>query len=171
MEKKKQDDKSKMRVSFDLDEVLFVSPKDHRTEPALNFPWSRFYPERLRYGTCRLIPELQRQDYEVWIYTSSHRTEKYIRKLFKHYGITLDGIVNAQRHKREVQRERREIMPSKMPGYYRISLHVDDETVVASYGKKYGFNVYELNAHDDDWAEKIIDRAAKIRKQKNAEHS
>ena len=58
-------------------------------------------------------------------------------------------------------------MPSKMPGFYQISLHVDDETVVASYGKKYGFNVYELNAHDDDWAEKIIDRAAKIRKQKN----
>ena len=27
-----------MRVSFDLDEVLFVSPKTHKTEPPLSFP-------------------------------------------------------------------------------------------------------------------------------------
>ncbi len=29
----------KMRVSFDLDEVLFVSPLTHSTEPALPFPF------------------------------------------------------------------------------------------------------------------------------------
>ena len=28
----------KMRVSFDLDEVLFVSPKTHKTEPPPPFP-------------------------------------------------------------------------------------------------------------------------------------
>ena len=30
--------KQKMRVSFDLDEVLFVSPNTHKTEPPLPFP-------------------------------------------------------------------------------------------------------------------------------------
>ena len=35
MEKIKQDDKGKLRVSFDLDEVLFVSPQTHKTEPEL----------------------------------------------------------------------------------------------------------------------------------------
>lgn len=49
-----------MRVSFDLDEVLFVSPETHRTEPKLPFPLDRIYRERLRLGTPALIKELQR---------------------------------------------------------------------------------------------------------------
>ena len=158
--------KHRMRVSFDLDEVLFVSPQDHKTESALPFPLNRIYKERLRYGTRQLIPELRRQGFEVWIYTSSHRTEKYIRRLFALYGIRFDGIVNAQRHRKEVQKEHHEILPSKMPGHYRISLHVDDENIVASYGKTYGFDVFQLNAQDDDWAEKIINRARTIRDEK-----
>ena len=60
-----------MRVSFDLDEVLFVSPNTHRTEPPLHFPFNRIYKERLRYGTPELINTLQSMGYEVWVYTSS----------------------------------------------------------------------------------------------------
>ena len=36
MSKPKQE--HKMRVSFDLDEVLFVNPETHKTEPRLPFP-------------------------------------------------------------------------------------------------------------------------------------
>ena len=70
----------KMRVSFDLDEVLFVSPETHKTEPPLPFPIRRFFPERLRLGTPELIRSLQQEHgCEVWVYTSSFRTERYIR--------------------------------------------------------------------------------------------
>ena len=51
-----------------------------------------------------------------------------------------------------------------MPNKYRISLHVDDESVFVSYGKEYGFAVFQLNAQDDDWAEKIIERVKQIQK-------
>ena len=97
-------DSKKMRVSFDLDEVLFVSPLTHKTEPQLPFPLKYFFPERLRLGTPDLISTLQQQGYEVWIYTSSFRSEDYIRRLFRAYGVRLDGIVNGERHLREVPR-------------------------------------------------------------------
>ncbi|MCR5161077.1 MAG: HAD family hydrolase [Lachnospiraceae bacterium] len=155
-----------MRISFDLDEVLFVSPDDHKTEPELRFPFNRIYTEKVRLGTPRLIGELQKQGYEVWVYTSSFRSERYIRGLFRHYGVRFDGIINGQRHQKEVQKGRTESMPMKMPTFYRISLHVDDEAVVATYGKSYGFDVYQLNAQDDDWAEKIIQRAKEVKKRK-----
>ena len=100
-----------MRVSFDLDEVLFVSPETHKTEPPPVFPLNRFFRERLRAGTPELIRTLQEKGFRVWIYTSSSRTERYIRALFRLYGVRLDGIVNAQRHLREVQRDRREPLP------------------------------------------------------------
>ena len=158
----------KMRISFDLDEVLFVSPKNHKTERPLRFPYNLIYRENLRFGTPGLISELQKEGYEVWIYTSSFRSQNYISRLFKHYGVKFDGIINAQRHLTEVQGNRRETLPQKVPTHYGISLHVDDESVVATYGKLYGFEVYQLDAQDDEWVEKIIERAAAIKRKNEA---
>lgn len=156
----------KMRVSFDLDEVLFVSPLTHSTESELRFPFNKIYKERLRLGTKELIPKLQSLGYEVWVYTSSFRSESYIRNLFKHYGVTFDGIINGDRHLREVQRNRKEILPQKLPNVYHISLHIDDEKVIATYGRHYGFDVFQLEAEDSDWGEKIIARVYEIEKKK-----
>lgn len=152
-----------MRVSFDLDEVLFVSPATHKTEPPLPFPFNRIYTERLRLGTPELINKLQKLGYEVWVYTSSYRSERYIKSLFRHYGVRFDGIVNAERHLREVQGDRKTVLPQKMPNHYRISLHVDDEMVICSLGRQYGFRTYHLDAQDDDWKDKIIARAEEVK--------
>ena len=153
-----------MRVSFDLDEVLFVSPRTHKTEPELPFPLRLIYKERLRLGTPELLRSLQELGYEVWISTSSFRTEKYIRRLFRCYGVRLDGIVNGERHLREVQRDNKTPLPQKLPNRYRISLHVDDESVVCSWGREYGYEAYQLNAEDDEWKDKIIQKAKDVQK-------
>ena len=154
---------NKMRISFDLDEVLFVSPDTHKTEPALMFPFNKIFKERLRLGTPDLINNLQQLGYEVWIYTSSFRSESYIKWLFKMYHVKFDGIVNAQRHLKEVQRDNKSILPQKLPSKYRISLHIDDETIVCSLGRQYGYNTYQLDAQDDDWKDKILARAQQIK--------
>jgi hypothetical protein len=159
----KNDDR-KMRVSFDLDEVLFVSPKTHKTEPLLPFPLRNFFPERLRMGTPELIWELQIQGFEVWVYTSSFRSARYIRRLFRCYGIRFDGIVNGERHMKEVQRDNHTVLPQKLPNRYRISLHVDDEEVICTAASQYGFRAYQLNAQDDDWKDKILRTAEHVRK-------
>ena len=153
---------NKIKISFDLDEVLFVSPATHKTEKMLPFPLNKIFIERLRYGAPDLINELQSRGYEVWVYTSSYRSERYIKWLFRCYGVRFDDIVNAQRHLKEVQRDKKETLPQKLPNRYRISLHIDDEEVVCSYGKAYGFEVFQLDAQDDNWEEKILDRMKKI---------
>ena len=155
---------NKMRVSFDLDEVLFVSPDLCKTEPPLRFPFNQIFKERLRLGTPELINSLQKLGYEVWIYTSSFRSERYIRSLFRHYGVKFDSIVNATRHLREVQRDNKRILPQKVPSKYGIALHVDDESVICSYGREYGFEAFQLDAPDDEWKEKVIERAAEVKK-------
>ena len=152
-----------MRVSFDLDEVLFVSPQTHKTEPPLRFPLNRIFKERLRLGTPELIRSLQEMGYEVWVYTSSFRSERYLRALFSRYRIRFDEIVNAQRHLREVQRDRPQILPQKMPGFYRISLHVDDEDVIHENGRRYGFRTIRVREPDEHWAEKVLNEAIRIR--------
>lgn len=159
-----------MRVSFDLDEVLFVNPKTHKTEKALPFPFRRIFRERLRLGAPELIHELQKEGYDVWVYTSSFRSERYIRTLFRMYGIRFDGIINGHRHLQEVQGNRKEQLPSKLPNRYRISLHIDDEDIVCTYGKEYGFNVYQLNAQDDNWKEKVMERVKEIERKELLQH-
>lgn len=159
---KKRNIVNNIRISFDLDEVLFVSPNTHKTEDELPFPLNKIFKERLRFGTKDLIKELRKRGYSVWVYTSSYRTVRYIKWLFRCYGVTFDEIVNAQRHLKEVQGNKKEILPQKLPNKYRIFLHIDDEEIVATYGKAYGFEVFKLNAQDDDWAEKILERMKKF---------
>ena len=163
---KKKPEPFRMRVSFDLDEVLFVSQRTHKVEPALPFPLNKIYIERLRFGTPKLINTLQKMGFDVWVYTSSFRTQKYIKHLFMFYGVKFNGIVNGQRHLKEVQGQRREILPQKVPPRYNISLHIDDETVICSYGSQMGFEAYQLDAPDDEWVEKIIAKAEAVKKKK-----
>jgi len=153
-----------MKISFDLDEVLFVDPETFETEPPLRFPLNRLFIERLRKGTVDLIHELQKQGFEVWVYTSSFRADVYIKTLFRHYGVKFDGIINGYRHMDEVQKNRKEVMPQKMPGFYRISLHVDDEDAIIANGRTYGFKVLRVCEPDEHWAEKVIAEANRIRK-------
>ncbi len=152
-----------MKVSFDLDEVLFVSPDDFEVEPPLRFPLNIMFPERLRKGTPYLINELQNRGFEVWVYTSSFRSEVYIRSLFRYYNIKFDDIVNGTRHKAEVQRDREATLPQKLPGHYRISLHIDDEDVVIQNARAYGYRALQIREPDEHWTDKVLAEAERIR--------
>ena len=152
-----------MIISFDLDGVLFVDPKICETEPPLIYPLSRLYPDRLRKGTVDLIHRLKEMKFQVWVYTSSYRRERYIKGIFWNYHVKFDRIINAARHEREVQKDRKLRLPSKMPSFYRIALHIDDEEVVARNGKDYGFSVLLVSGPDPLWAERILAEANRLR--------
>ena len=152
-----------MKVSFDLDDTLFVSPEKFKTEKALSFPFNLLYKEQLRYGTIALLKWIRSQGIELWIYTTSFRSEMYIRGLFRCYGIRLDFVVNGERHSREVQADKREAMPSKYPSRYRIDLHIDDDISVAQNGRTFGFKVHVVGEQDDEWDKKIMQEIEKIR--------
>ena len=153
-----------MRISFDLDEVLFVDPRRYEIEPVPNRLHGNLFRERLRKGTVRLIKELQGRGYEVWIYTSSYRSERYLNLLFGAYGIRFDGIVNAPRHNREVQKGHRQILPQKMPARYQISLHIDDEENIIKSAPSFGYRAFRVYEPDDNWVEKVLDEAERIKK-------
>ncbi len=152
-----------MIISFDLDGVLFVNPETIETEPPLHKPLDRFYPDRLRKGTVKLIHELQARGFKVWIYTSSYRREFYLRRLFLHYRVKFNRIVNADKHNREVQAYSKVQLPSKLPTRYHISLHIDDEEYVVNTGKTYGFRVLQICGPDPLWTEKVLAEAERVR--------
>ncbi len=153
-----------MIVSFDLDDTLFINPEKCNAEKSLHFPLNLIFRDRLRAGTVKLISELKKKNINVWIYTTSFRSEWYIRTLFKCYGINIDYIVNGERHKKEVQGEKSEPMPSKYPSRYRIDLHIDDDISVAENGKIYGFKVYLISENNPQWVYEILNQVNKIKR-------
>ncbi len=153
-----------MKVSFDLDDTLFVPKEKFKTEQVLKFPFCLIYKERLRFGTKKLMEYIRRQGIELWIYTTSYRSEHYIRGLFRCYGIKLDCVVNGEKHANDIQAGHREGMPSKYPSKYRIDLHIDDDISVAQNGKIYGFHVLIIGSQDDEWTDKVVKEIERIRK-------
>ncbi len=55
--------------------------------------------------------------------------------------------------------------PSFAPTEKNTAL-IDDESVICSYGKEYGFDAYQLDAEDDEWKEKVIARADEVKKKR-----
>ena len=154
-----------MKISFDLDETLFVNPKEVPTEPELKFPYNKIYKDKLRKGAVEFLTGVNRSEWELWIYTTSNRSEKYIRKLFGHYGIKIDSVVNAVRHEKEVAKGRANF-PSKYPSVYHIDLHVDDEKSVYENGIAYGFKVYRITNDDAEWVHNLSEIMERIQRNK-----
>ncbi|MDE6781177.1 MAG: HAD family hydrolase [Ruminococcus sp.] len=153
-----------MIVSFDLDETLFINPEKVPAEDGLKFPLDRIYIDRLRKGTPELLQWINSFGIKLWIYTTSFRSERYIKNIFRHYGIKIDNIINGKRHAEEVQKNNIEILPSKYPAKYHIDLHVDDEISVYQNGIAYGFRVYLLKENDTDWTDNIKNEIIRIRR-------
>jgi len=152
-----------MIVSFDLDNTLLVSPDEFKAEDALYFPLNMIYKERLRFGTLSLLEEIQFLGIRIWIYTTSSYSEKYIKRLFWHYGIRIDAVVSDNRHTEEDTENRTEPTPPRYPGKYRIGLQTDDDTSELQKGRICDFKVQLIGVQDEKWHSRIIAQIRKIR--------
>src|SRR5215472_8649622 len=146
-----------MRVSFDIDDTLACrSPKGPREAGRLPAVFCRWFGEPLRRGTRSLIWELRRRGCSVWIYTSSERTAFQVRLWLFLYGIRVDGVVNGERHRRELSVHRFARLPSKYPPAFGINLHVDDSDGVRMEGEQHGFQVLVIQPNDEHWGQKVL---------------
>ena len=142
---------------------LHPNPDDPCEKPPV-FPINKLYKERIQPGIPALLHYFSKEGYDIWVYTYKLYSVEYIRAYFHKYSVKVDGIVNGTRHLKEVQSGHKETLPQKLLSRYRISLHIDDEAIVCTLGRQYGYNVYQLDGPDDEWKEKIIECAERIRK-------
>lgn len=154
------------RVSFDLDEVLIATgdcPKDE--EPGK--PWSVVTKERLKIGAPVLIHELQGLGYDVWVYTSSFKSEKYIRAIFKGYKVNPDGVINGVALKKQQNKESMSKVKEAMKNKYVTTLHIDGGHVLYTNKETKDYDYISLQCADSDWASKVI-HVVKGMEEKNA---
>lgn len=71
----------------------------HAAEKALAFPFNKLYPERLRRGAPALFHFIKKKGFDIWVYTAKYYSAEYIKKLFRHYGVRIDGVVTGTARK------------------------------------------------------------------------
>ncbi len=88
-----------MCVSFDLDEVLICDGGRYPADKPPVFPFGLFYREQIRENAGAMITELQRMNFDVWVYTGSYLPEDYIKKLLHLHKADVTGIMNGMKKK------------------------------------------------------------------------
>jgi hypothetical protein len=99
------------------------------------------------------MEELVRRRCQLWIYTTSYRSPRYLRAWFRSFGVPIHGVVNQDRHERVVGRHG----PSKYPPAFGIDLHVDDSAGVWEEGRRHRFAVVVVSPEDAEWASKVLE--------------
>ena len=151
-----------MRVSFDLDEVLFVSPQTHRTEPALPFPTRKVYKERLRLGVPALFRYLNKNGYDVWVYTAGYYSADYIRRLFKKYHVHISGAVTGLGRKTADGAKVRKEMETLIGNKYPITIHIDSDMLLRVSGRTKEVDEYAIGGAQEEWSKRVMEIIGKI---------
>lgn len=146
-----------MCISFDIDDTVVCRGVVFAAESGrLPRFFLRRFCEPLRVGTRSLVNELRRRGCRVWIYTTSGRTPFQIRLWLFLHGIRIEGIVNDERHRRELSGHRFSRLPSKYPPAFGIDMHVDDSEGVRMEGDEHGFRVVVVCPDDKYWTRKVL---------------
>jgi hypothetical protein len=144
-------------ISFDLDDTLIcyhpATPREPVRVPWPLHPWFR---EPLRAGTADLMRELLADGWKIAVYTTSHRSSRYVAWLLRFHGVRVSLVVNQRAHERALARAGMTRGPSKLPRLFGIRLHVDDSDGVAEEGMEYGFDVVVVRPDDGEWARNVL---------------
>ena len=145
-----------MRVSFDLDEVLFVSPQTHKTEPPLPFPWRSIYKERLRLGIPALFRYFNKKGYDIWVYSAGYYSADYIQRLFKRYHVHVTGAITGTGRKVSGNDEVKKELTAMIAAKYPETVHVDSETVLRVFSRTKDVAEYKLEG-TEAWSQRVMD--------------
>ena len=153
-----------MLISFDLDDTLICHDLQVPREPLRAPGWKRFQvQEPLRLGTVDLAQNLQNDGHQLMIYTTSLRKPSQVKRWLGFYGFRASEVINADLHARKVGQMARQY--SKLPSYFGVSLHVDDENFCAM-GDRFGFKWLMIEPRDLGWTDKVLAAVREIETQK-----
>ena len=144
------------RASINLDDVVFCQNDTDQAEKPLYFPFNRIFPERIRKGIPGMVFALQNAGYDVWIYTTGYASTDYIKQLFRHHRIKVDGIINGANRINSDRENNMSGIKELMANKYRITLNIDMDTVSWIRSETKEFEQIESPSKEENWAQQVI---------------
>ncbi|MBQ6359256.1 MAG: ParB N-terminal domain-containing protein [Clostridia bacterium] len=145
------------RVTLDLDEVVFRPEGDDPAEKPLPFPLRNIYKQRLRLGIPALFHYLNKKGYDIWVYSAGYYSADYIQRLFRKYGVHVNGAVTGTGRKTGEDREIRRELEALITAKYPETVHIDDAAVLRIFSQTKQVEEYNLGEGTEAWSKRVID--------------
>ena len=142
------------RAVFDLDEVILRPADDPFLEPPLPFPGSLRYKERLFRGVPALLHFLEKNGYDIWVFSANYYSIDYVRALFRHYHVELDGIFSAAGKMRSLE--------ERIRNAYEITLNFDQTSVYQTRRGSKELRQADLEYSEGEWSQACMDAVNKL---------
>ncbi len=155
-----------IRVTLDLDEVVFCTDENEAAEKPLHFPFNRFYTEKIRLGIPALLQFLSKHGFDIWVYTSKYYSLDYIRQYFKHYSVKVDGIITGTARKFSAFTEQKKKTDALLAGKYKETFHIDRTAVLRTIRDSGEFQEYKVDDTSGRWSTRMISIFRKITEEK-----
>ncbi len=151
--------RSDKRATLDLDEAVFAGEGDPFLEKKPPFPMDRIYTRRLHAGIPALFHFLKRRNYDIWLYTAKSEPADRIFRFFGYYRIPVTGVVNGTGIKAARRADSVREMEKMISEKYRITLHIDSNTVVRTFSSPEDgrFEDHTLSGDPSSWSREVID--------------
>ena len=149
------------RATLDLDEVVFAKDASVPPEKALAFPFNKLYKERLRLGVPALFRLLNREGWDVWVYTAEYYSLEYIKRLFRKYHVQVTGVVTGAA--RKAGKGSAAGLEKLVRGRYRSTLHIDSETVLLTRSTGGEFREFRLPG-ENVWSAEVMDIVGRLKR-------
>ena len=141
---------NKLCISIDLDEVLMYNGTDYPADMELIFPFNIFLPGKIRKNAPYMIKELQKNGFDVWVYTGSYKSVQYIDRFLRMHKINVQGIINGMKTKKVSGN-----MMNAFKEKYKTIVHLDNDSVLIVKPENREFDTYELN-NGSEWANDTV---------------
>lgn len=138
-------------VSIDLDEVLLTDGVTIPVNSKIRFPFNKIITHNLRENSSLLLKELNHMGYDIWIYTGSYLSNRYIRTLLSLNKCKADGIVNGLNGKKKTV-NLKEIFHNK----YKTIVHINNEYISEVNTTTKEYDVKDLEQDSRKWAVSVI---------------
>ncbi|MBL8850588.1 MAG: hypothetical protein JNG89_12990, partial [Planctomycetaceae bacterium] len=146
--------------SFDLDDTL-VLYGDGRPRESCGIPWllRSWLRDPLRAGSRDLLQRLHDRGIEIWVYTTSWRSEFSIRVWWRLNRLPpLGGVVNQGRHEQGMRSLGLARPPTKLPGHWGIDVHFDDSDGVRQEQATHSVvRIVVISPDDENWTRRVMD--------------
>lgn len=158
-----ENSKHDKRVTLDLDEVIFREKGDKWVE---NVPTLKFmkFDKKIKYGIPALFYYLSKNGYDIWVYSANYYSIDDIQRFFRHYDAHVDGIITGTIKNNKDYSERAARLQKKIEDKYKVTIHIDNDMLVATGNVGAKFKTFNLDAAPDEWARKAIEIVGEIGK-------
>ena len=144
-----------MRITLDLEEVVFAADGNGRLEKPLRFPLNRIYRERLRLGIPALFTFCAAHGYDVWLYSSGYESADYIREMMKGYRTQITGIIMSTARRNPGNARELENIEKLMKARYSRTVHAGNDAVLRIDSRTKEYMEYPLSS--GEWTAQVMD--------------